>query len=229
MSISESTRSGRMTGFSEALARFAANPPRLISDEEDAANERRRAEADSRARIARAGIPERYRHAAIATCCPGAWEYAKAVAAGQRPNLIITGPSGCGKTHTACAVLREVLSRRPMTAEFASMTGLLMAVKRAYGSAEREDQVIDHYANVRLLVIDDFGKVRLSQWSLPIIWQVIDRRYGDMRPTVFTSQYDRKGLSRRFAEGGGDAEMSQAIVRRMLDGAALVRAARPDA
>lgn len=104
-----------------------------------------------------------------------------------------------------------------------------MAVKRAYGSAEREDQVIDHYANVRLLVIDDFGKERLSQWSLPIIWQVIDRRYGDMRPTVFTSQYDRKGLSRRFAEGGGDAEMSQAIVRRMLDGAALVRAARPDA
>ena len=126
-------------------------------------------------------------------------------------------------------MLREVLSRRPMTAEFASMTGLLMAVKRAYGSAEREDQVIDHYANVRLLVIDDFGKERLSQWSLPIIWQVIDRRYGDMRPTVFTSQYDRKGLSRRFAEGGGDAEMSQAIVRRMLDGAALVRAARPDA
>lgn len=226
MSTSASTRSRRMTAFSDELARFLANPPRLLTAEEAAEADRAEREAEARRRIAGAGIPERYRHASVATCCPGAWDYAREVIAGQRPNLIITGPAGCGKTHTACAVLREVLTHRPMTAEFTSMAGLLMAVKRAYGSAEREDQVIDHYSNVRLLVIDDFGKERPSQWSLPIIWQVIDRRYNAMRPTVYTSQYDRDGLSSRFVGGGGDGELAQALVRRMTEGARLVRACR---
>ncbi|MCI8469329.1 MAG: ATP-binding protein [Eggerthellaceae bacterium] len=192
-------------------------PPRLITDEEAAEIERREAESDLRTRIARTGIPHRYRMATLATCRPEAVEYARAVVEGEGVNLILTGQAGSGKTYTACAVARGILGRRRMSARFATMTDILSDVKRAYGSAEREDQVIDHYANAGLLVIDDLGKERASQWSLPLIWQIVNRRYNAVRPTIYTTQYGDQALAARFAEGGGDGEYAQALMRRITD------------
>lgn len=172
---------------------------------------------ETRRRIADAGIPERYRAADAAQCDPAVGEYAARCAAGDALNLVIVGEAGSGKTHAACAALKAVLAERPVLALFAPEPSVICEMRDTWGSREREDDVLCRYAAQRLLVLDDLGRSRPDQRTLEMLWRLIDRRYSAMRPTIYTTQYDRATLASRLASGGGDAETAQAIIRRVMD------------
>lgn len=180
-------------------------------------------------RLLGAGIPEMYRSADTATCCPQAADAAGAIAAGAVLNVVIAGAAGDGKTHTACAILSHVLQCRPMFSTFAVEPDVFREMRDSYGSKTREDDVLCRYAAPRLLVLDDLGRSKHTDRTLEMLWSLVNRRYSARRPTIFTTQYDRDGLAERFCDGGGDSETAQAIVRRVLDDgrAMLFRAVRP--
>ena len=189
----------------------------IASDEEVAAWERERREADVRRRIAGAGIPERYRMADASQCHPKVAEFADLCANGDALNLVIFGEAGSGKTHAACAALKAVVTKRPALALFASEPTVLCEMRDTWGSRDREDDVMCRYAAPWLFVLDDLGRSCPDRRALDMLWRLIDRRYSAKRPTIYTTQYDRATLAARLASGGGDEETVQAIIRRVMD------------
>lgn len=135
----------------------------------------------------------------------------------QRPsgNVLLLGVAGCGKTYAACAVGMDVLSRCH-SVRFVTAPGYVAELQEAFdGRASRAD-VFSKYAECRLLILDDFGKGKPTDWSTGEFWRLIDKRKNDMRPTVITTQYDERGLTERLAVGS-DRESAEAIVSRIFD------------
>lgn len=171
--------------------------------------ERETKEAVRRERAERSGIPKRFRAASFDGCPDAAKEWAE-----ERPTsgLILKGVYGSGKTHTACAVLLHAMDFE--TARFVHVDDLLLECKATWSGRDTEEAVIARYANVGILCLDDLGKERMTEWSLPILFAIIDRRWANERPTVVTTNYAGRQLMERMTVND-DATTAKAIISRM--------------
>lgn len=103
--------------------------------------------------------------------------------------LTLWGPVGNGKTTLAAIVLKAAL-KAGLSAYFASESTLFAAIQAVWGDPERERQEMDRFRLVRLLVIDDFGIRRPTDYVVDKYQAVIDGRYGEKRATIVTTNYD---------------------------------------
>lgn len=193
---------------------------RAQREADELAERRRRASelAEQRQRIYRkAGIKPRFMGAE-----PDATHLAH-VDAGH--GLYLVGDTNAGKTHAACALLKAYIDAHTSdrfgwlhcdrTARIVNVPDLLSEWKATYnGGGEDEDDVTRRYGDADLLVLDDMGKGAPTAWALERLFQIVNRRYDNLRPTVVTTQYDAPDLGRRLAETG-DRETARAIVRRL--------------
>lgn len=129
--------------------------------------------------------------------------------------LLLQGEVGRGKTHQACAALLAAMESG-MTAKFSTFDDLLRECKASFSNAETEQAIIGRYANVGMLCIDDMGKERVTEWSLPIIFSIINKRGMNNAPTIITTQYTGRQLIERMTVNG-DSETAKAIVSRFFE------------
>lgn len=131
--------------------------------------------------------------------------------------LYVVGDVGSGKTTLASAVAKAYVTRHPTaTVRFTTMPDMLARIKDTYGNRGVESDVIDEYGSCALLVLDDLGKGSPTDWALERIFQLVNRRYELMLPSVITTQYSRAGLIRRLSSRG-DEETAKAIVSRLKE------------
>lgn len=124
--------------------------------------------------------------------------------AGRGANLIIMGPVGIGKTGLAvCAYKRFVDSlaaaelfqeNRPT---WAFVPDLLESIKLQMGGPD-DGAMMALAASARLLVLDDLGVERETDFSVDVITQTLMRRYMACLPTVITTQLSAQELDRRY-------------------------------
>lgn len=103
--------------------------------------------------------------------------------------LLICGRSGRGKTHLACAILNH-LDDNYSTA-FAHTPTLLEKIRKGAGN-------LGQLLAVDLLVLDDIGSERESDWALEKILIIVDGRLNQLKPTVFTTNFDYNDLETRI-------------------------------
>ena len=70
--------------------------------------------------------------------------------------------------------------------------------------------------NCDLLIIDDLGKEKVSEWTLEKLYYVINSRYEDCLPIVITTNYDPEKLVRRLTVKD-NFETAEAIVSRICE------------
>lgn len=139
--------------------------------------------------------------------------------------LYLVGDTNAGKTHAATALVKAYVDEHTSerfgalvcdrTARIVNVPDLLSEWKATYGrGGEDEADVTARYGDADLLVLDDMGKGAPTAWALERLYQVVNRRYDNLRPTVVTTQYEAPDLGRRLAETG-DRETARAIVRRL--------------
>jgi DNA replication protein DnaC len=105
--------------------------------------------------------------------------------------LMFLGPSGLGKTHLATAILKRVIARTGARALFKPMGNLLRQIRDTYNPVVRssERQVIQPVMDAELLVLDDLGRERPTDWVEETLTLIIDTRYNERRPTIITTNY----------------------------------------
>jgi DNA replication protein DnaC len=104
-------------------------------------------------------------------------DFAKA----KRGCLIMLGGVGVGKTHLAVAVMRAFT--RPI---FFKQNTLLRALRRTYSDPDADDP-IQACQEADLLVLDELGVSSGGKDEYPLLYEILDYRYGEYRPTVVTS------------------------------------------
>lgn len=126
-------------------------------------------------------------------------------------SLIFTGNPGTGKTHLAVGIARKIMESSG-TAMYTRVTEIAQSIKETYsGNGKTERQVIRSFANPDLLIIDEVGRQFGTDAEKMYLFEVINARYEECKPTILISNLNINQLKDyidpaamdRLREGGG--------------------------
>ncbi len=104
--------------------------------------------------------------------------------------LFLTGSYGTGKTHLAIAIMKKLISAGKIKSAYYSTTmRMIRDIRGSYHhkSELTEQEVIDKYINKDLLVLDEVGLQVGTDNEKLLIYEVLNGRYEDMKPTILIS------------------------------------------
>lgn len=101
------------------------------------------------------------------------------------------GACGVGKTHLSVAVLRELIEKKSLSCLFYEFGPLLKEIQNSYNPVSHTSElaVLAPVIEAEVLVLDELGATKPSEWMRDTMTQVINARYNDRRLTVFTTNY----------------------------------------
>jgi DNA replication protein DnaC len=151
--------------------------------------------------ISRAGIPERYRHCTLENIraynrslldgVKQAHRFVETFPNPERKGLLLLGLAGVGKTHIAVGLLREVITTVGTPGIFYDTRDLLRTIRNTYDPIVKTSEltVLRPVIETPLLVLDDLGAERATDWVEETMNFIVNSRYNSKRITVFTSNY----------------------------------------
>ena len=164
-------------------------------------------------------IPKKYRNATFESFNPKdnprALEIAKKFIMNfpEDKGLLLTGPVGTGKTHLACAIANALLNKL-YSVYFGNVVDIMSFIRGTYNrdsSLTEEEAVNIMTKEVDLFIIDDLGKENNSEYTLSMLYQLINRVYENEKPIIITTNFNSIELARKLGERG------QAIVSRITE------------
>ncbi|RPJ83904.1 MAG: DNA replication protein DnaC [Acidobacteria bacterium] len=154
--------------------------------------------------LAQALIPKRYQHCTLDSfvtysnermlnAVSRARRFAEAFPVAEK-GLFLIGPPGVGKSHLAVAVLRQVILTRGARGLFYDVRELLKVIRHTYSPVVKasESEVLQPVMTADLLVLDDIGAEKTSEWVEETLNLIVSSRYNSRRLTIFTSNYEEK-------------------------------------
>lgn len=150
--------------------------------------------------LERAGIPLRYKSCDFSTYVANAND-SLAVArmtvqkwADQYPlektGLLLVGPSGVGKTHLSVAALKALI-KKGTHCLFCDYRELLKQIQNSYNQSAQttELDLLRPVFEAEVLLLDDLGAVRPSEWVWDTVSLILNTRYNDNRTTIITANF----------------------------------------
>jgi DNA replication protein DnaC len=162
--------------------------------------------ARAQSQLAAARIPRRYEHCELSnydTDFPGAnpsLEEAHFVATSFAEKcdprgdkgLLIIGKIGTGKTHLAVGIMKELILTRGISCLFYDYRELLKEIQNSYNSTVQttELDVLRPVFETDVLVLDELGAVKPTEWVWDTVSLILNTRYNDNRTTIITTNFD---------------------------------------
>lgn len=137
--------------------------------------------------------------------------------------LALVGTRGNGKTQLGVELMRH-LAEHKVTSHYCTASEFFMAIRATYkpNSQTTEEDVIIRYRDKRLIVLDEIGRRGQSEWEDRMLFELLDKRYGDMSDTLLISNQERAefttaigpSIASRMQETGGIIECTWTSFRK---------------
>ena len=130
------------------------------------------------------------------------------------PWLVLAGPIGCGKTHLCYAVANR-MAKEGVICRFWNVASLLDVIRSTYNQQQSEGNPRENIDSMAftpdVLILDDMGAERQSDWVDEKLFEIIDRRYSDGRGLMVTTNVSLSELSSRVQSRFTDKEMCRIV------------------
>lgn len=139
-------------------------------------------------------------------------------------SLYIAGDIGTGKTMLASCLAADLIRRR-VPVRWCNVADVLRAIRSCFDKKGRtEDEVIQSFISPQVLVLDDLGKERPTEWALEQLFAVINARYDACKPLIVTTNYGGTDLVHRLTpKGETDDTTARAIVDRLRETSIVIK------
>lgn len=110
---------------------------------------------------------------------------------------IYSTTKGSGKTRLACSIANELIEKHHVSVKFTTSLKILDEIKATWGTSkgnETENRLISELTYADVLIIDDFGIDSGRDWINEKFYGIINGRYIEKKPTIFTSNYPLDAL-----------------------------------
>jgi DNA replication protein DnaC len=156
--------------------------------------------------LARASIPARYEHCSLDSYEPLFAGADRSLAdahfmtrrfvdgypatTGGR-GLLLTGSIGVGKTHLAVGILQALIVEKGVHGFFCDYRELLKEIQHSYNPqvATTEMEILRPVFDAEVLVLDELGASKPTDWVWDTVALILNTRYNDKRTTIITTNY----------------------------------------
>jgi len=155
-----------------------------------------------------AKIPARYEHCELSTFKydpenPEDAKLGKAkLAAGrfveeypvEKTGLLFVGTVGVGKTHLAVGIVKALIRDKGVPCLFCDYRELLKSIQNSYNATVQatEMEVLRPVFDAEVLVLDELGAVRSTEWVFDTLNYILNSRYNDNKTTIITTNFPDK-------------------------------------
>lgn len=109
-------------------------------------------------------------------------------------SVVMRGSTGCGKTHLAISVAKE-----QSDFIFISVPDLLLKIRSSFnGGQESEDEIIKEYSSAQVLILDDMGAEKTSEFAITTLYIILDRRIRECLKTIITTNLSQAEIEQTF-------------------------------
>jgi DNA replication protein DnaC len=184
--------------------------------------------------LKRAAIPKRYEHCTLDSYEPGygqadqslaaAYMMARNFVAGypvttEGRGLLLTGDLGIGKTHLAVGILQALILEKSVRGLFCDYRDLLKRIQESYNPSvsTTELQILAPVFEAEVLVLDELGAQKPTDWVWDTVALILNTRYNDKRTTLITTNYPNApaALARNAAKSPHEESLGDRITERM--------------
>jgi len=164
-----------------------------------------RLKARGQALLAAARIPRRYEHCelssfttdfpaahgSLALAYIAATKFAEEYDSREGTGLLIIGKIGVGKTHLAVGIIKELILNHGIACLFYDYRELLKEIQNSYNESVRatELDVLRPVFETEVLVLDELGAVKPTEWVWDTVSLILNTRYNDNRTTLITTNF----------------------------------------
>ena len=155
--------------------------------------------------LAAAKIPPRYEHCELNT-----FQYdqddteQKSIAAAKflagrfveeyptdKTGLLFVGTVGVGKTHLAVGILKALIRDKGVPCLFSDYRELLKSIQNSYNVSvpATEMEILRPVFDAEVLVLDELGAVRSTEWVFDTVNYILNSRYNDTKTTIITTNF----------------------------------------
>ena len=110
---------------------------------------------------------------------------------GESAGLLLIGPIGVGKTHLAVSILKELMHQKSVPCLFYDYRELLKSIQNSYNASVQvtEMEVLRPVFESEVLVLDELGAVKPTEWVWDTVSHILNTRYNDKRTTIITTNF----------------------------------------
>jgi DNA replication protein DnaC len=130
--------------------------------------------------------------------------------------LLIAGGTGSGKTQLAVSTARAIINKYLEWVKFTTVYDFLEAAKN-FKAREERNNPYDSIINAELVVVDDLGADRLTDFAINELIALIDYRYREMKPIILTTNLSKHDLS-EYLNPRVTSRLSEMCVKVILTG-----------
>jgi len=107
----------------------------------------------------------------------------------DQKGLLLIGQFGRGKTHLAVSIIKELILAKGIACIFYDYRELLKQIQNSYNASVRttELEVLRPVFETEVVVLDDLGVVKPTEWVWDAVGLILNTRYNDNRTTIITT------------------------------------------